>query len=57
MESAKSKKVKSYYMYEHINGTLHKKNFMIVEMGGGPYDYFNSPFVKSWKLVSEVVDA
>ncbi len=45
------KKLQSYYEYVHVNGTVHRKPAFVVDMGGGPYEYFNSPFVKSWKLV------
>lgn len=45
------KKVQAYYEYEHVNGTKHRKPAFVVDMGGGPSEYFNSPFVKSWKLV------
>ena len=39
------------YYYQHIDGTVHYKPFIVVEMGGGPIDYFNSPFVlKYWKV-------
>ena len=36
------------YFYEHANGTIIKKPDFVVETGGGPYDYFDSPFVKRW---------
>ena len=36
------------YYYEHIDGTIHKKPTIVVDMGGGPYVYFDSPFVKRW---------
>jgi hypothetical protein len=46
-----NKKIEAYYEYEHVNGTKHRKPLIVVEMGGGADEYFNSPFVKSWKLV------
>ena len=48
--SNQNKKVKSVYVYEHVNGTFHEKPAIVVDMGGGPDVYFDSPFVKSWKL-------
>jgi hypothetical protein len=45
------KKVKAYYEYTHIDGQVIRKPAIVVDMGGGPYEYFNSPFVKSWKYV------
>jgi len=40
-----------YYEYIHVNGSTIRKPAIVVDMGGGPEEYFNSPFVKSWKLV------
>lgn len=36
------------YYYKHINGTIHKKPDIVVDMGGGPNSYFKSPFVQRW---------
>ena len=36
------------YFYEHENGTVQKKPDRVVDMGGGPSEYFDSPFVKKW---------
>ncbi|WP_373054317.1 hypothetical protein [Thioalkalivibrio sp.] len=36
------------YFYEHVNGTIHRKPAIVVEMGGGPHEYFDSPNVKRW---------
>lgn len=36
------------YFYEHINGTVHRKPDVVVDMGGGPREYFSGPFVKRW---------
>ena len=36
------------YFYEHVDGTIHRKPDLVVEMGGGPHEYFDSPFVKRW---------
>lgn len=36
------------YYYEHTNGTIHWKPFNVVDMGGGPGVYFDSPFVHRW---------
>lgn len=38
---------KSGYYYEHENGTIHWKPVFVVE-SIGPYEYFDSPFVKRW---------
>lgn len=36
------------YFYEHVDGSIHRKPDIVVDAGGGPRDYFNSPFVKRW---------
>lgn len=36
------------FFYEHTDGSVHRKPFRVVDMGGGPLDYFDSPFVKRW---------
>lgn len=36
------------YYYEHINGTVIQKPDMVVDIGGGADEYFDSPFVKRW---------
>ena len=36
------------YRYEHTNGEIITKPALVVEMGGGPFVYFDSPFVKRW---------
>lgn len=36
------------FFYEHADGSVHRKPALVVEMGGGPAEYFNSPFVKRW---------
>jgi len=36
------------YYYEHANGTVRKKPDIVVDMGGGPHEYFNSPYCKKW---------
>lgn len=36
------------YYYEHVNGTIHTKPDIVVDMGGGPGEYFAGPFVKKW---------
>lgn len=40
------------YYYEHTDGSIHWKPDRVVEMGGGPYEYFQGPFVKRWWHVS-----
>jgi len=39
------------YYYLHTNGEVIYKPFIVVDMGGGPNDYFNSPFVVKWWIV------
>lgn len=36
------------YFYEHVNGEVIRKPAILVDGGGGPDEYFNSPFVKRW---------
>lgn len=36
------------YFYEHENGTIIRKPAIVVESGGDPAEYFDSPFVKRW---------
>lgn len=36
------------YYYEHVNGTIQWKPFVVVDMAGGPGQYFDSPMVKRW---------
>lgn len=36
------------YFYEHTNGTIHRKPDCVVDDGGGPCKYFDSPFCKRW---------
>jgi len=45
--------IKAYYEYIHINGETIRKPQFVVDSGGGPEVYFDSPFVMSWKLVVE----
>jgi hypothetical protein len=44
------------YIYEHVDGTLHRKPFIVVDMGGGPIEYFDSPFVKDWWIEKPQID-
>ena len=36
------------YIYEHINGTRIRTPFLVVNMGGGPREYFAGPMVRQW---------
>ncbi len=36
------------YYYEHTNGEIHYKPFIVVDTGGGPEVYFDSPYCKQW---------
>lgn len=41
--------MKNYvYYYLHSNGDLIYKDAISVDNSDGPYDYFDSPFVKKW---------
>ena len=40
------------YFYIHTNGVRFEKPALVVEMGGGPHVYFDSPFVKQWGIVT-----
>lgn len=39
---------KRAYLYRHINGTVQRKPWIVVHMGGGPFEYFNGPNVRHW---------
>lgn len=41
------------YLYEHTDGSILRKPAVVVDMSGGPEDYFDSPFVKRWWRDSE----
>jgi hypothetical protein len=43
------------YYYQHTNGTIHKKSDFVVDTGGGPNEYFQSPFVKKWWQLNKLV--
>lgn len=36
------------YFYEHTEGSIIHKPDRVVDMGGGPLEYFASPFCRSW---------
>lgn len=36
------------YYYEHVDGETIPKPDIVVDMAGGPLEYFNSPFVARW---------
>ena len=36
------------YWYVHVDGSIHFKPKRVVDMGGGPGEYFAGPFVKRW---------
>jgi hypothetical protein len=36
------------YWYIHTDGSIHFKPERVVDMGGGPGEYFTGPFVKRW---------
>lgn len=37
-----------WYWYEHVSGEIIRKPAIVIDMGGGPKEYFDSPFVKRW---------
>ncbi|MEC8776817.1 MAG: hypothetical protein VXX79_18455, partial [Pseudomonadota bacterium] len=36
------------YYYEHENGSVIRKPAIVVDSGGGPWQYFSGPFVRRW---------
>lgn len=42
------------YIYIHTNGMPHIKPDGVVEMGGGPDVFFDSPFVERWYYINTV---
>jgi len=36
------------YFYQHTNGSIIEKPDRVVDFGGGPSLYFDSPFVRDW---------
>ena len=44
------------YYYEHVNGTIHYKTELVVDMMGGPNIYFEGPFVKHWWYICKLDD-
>lgn len=36
------------YFYVHSNGSIIEKPDIVVDRGGGPFAYFDSPFVREW---------
>tara|TARA_R110000772_G_scaffold99174_1_gene198809 strand:- start:82464 stop:82649 length:186 start_codon:yes stop_codon:yes gene_type:complete len=45
--------IKRYYQYEHTNGAIITKVAYVVDTGGGPLEYFDSDFCKSWWMVEK----
>lgn len=43
------------YFYRHSEGAIIEKPAVVVASGGGPYMYFNSPFVKDWWYESDLL--
>jgi len=41
------------YYYEHTDGSTISKPDIVVDMAGGPDDYFDSPFVVRWWYYDE----
>lgn len=36
------------YYYEHTNGEIIRKPYIVVQSGGGPGTYFKGPMVRRW---------
>ena len=49
------KEKQKVYKYEHVNGKIITKPAFVVDTGGGPFVYFDSPFVKRWWEEEELV--
>jgi hypothetical protein len=43
------------YFYQHSEGAIIEKPSLVVNSGGGPWDYFNSPFVRHWWFESDLL--
>ncbi len=41
------------YFYQHSEGQIIQKPDRVVDMGGGPFEYFSGPFCKSWWIESD----
>ncbi len=41
------------YFYQHSEGNIIRKPEIVVDMAGGPFEYFFGPFVKSWWTESD----
>lgn len=36
------------YVYIHTNGTAHTRPDIVIEMAGGPQEYFAGPYIADW---------
>lgn len=36
------------YVYIHTNGTSHSRPDIVIDMAGGPSEYFEGPFIANW---------
>lgn len=43
------------YFYLHSEGAVIEKPDRVVNFGGGPHDYFNSPFCRAWWHESDLL--
>lgn len=42
------------YIYLHTNGSLHYKRNIVVDSGGGPNRFFDSPLVQRWWRIESI---
>jgi hypothetical protein len=43
------------YFYQHSEGAVIEKPAIVVERGGGPWEYFSGPFVKGWWFENDLL--
>lgn len=43
------------YFYQHSEGSIIEKPALVVDAGGGPWDYFNSPFCEAWWFENDLL--
>lgn len=43
------------YFYRHSEGQIIEKPTIVVERGGGPWQYFDSPFVREWWFENDLL--
>jgi hypothetical protein len=43
------------YFYRHSEGGIIEKPALVVESGGGPWEYFSGPFVREWWFENDLL--